>query len=100
MTDAGSVSYRRRKSVGVLHLNGIVDIFEAVELHAAARAALEDAQAATVRLDLEKVERMDASAVQILIALGSALAAQGRTLGPTKIAPAPESLLARIGIVL
>jgi len=94
------VSYRRQKSTGVLHLSGIVDIFEATTLHEAARTALEDDKANSLRLDLTHVERLDISALQILLALKAGVIAQGRSFGVTRLAPAPETLLARLGIAL
>jgi anti-anti-sigma regulatory factor len=98
--EGNDVTYRRRKSIGVLQLTGIVDIFEAADLHVAARRALEDSQAATVRLDMAQVKRMDASAAQILLVLKAAIISQGREFGVAAIAPETEAALSRLGIVL
>jgi anti-anti-sigma regulatory factor len=60
-----------------LVLQGIVDVFEARELHALALAAVDAGGEVTVRM--EKVERLDSSAIQILLALGQTLKAEGRS---------------------
>lgn len=59
-----------------LVLQGIVDIFEAKELHALALAAVDAGGEVTVKM--EEVERLDSSAIQILVALGQTLKTEGR----------------------
>ena len=67
-----------RKEEGChLVLQGVVDIFEAGELHTLARAAMDAGGEVTVKL--EEVERLDSSAIQILLALGQMLKAEGRS---------------------
>jgi len=60
-----------------LVLEGIVDVFEARELHALALAAVDAGGEVTVRMEM--VERLDSSAIQILLALGQTLKAEGRS---------------------
>lgn len=52
-----------------MRLRGIVDIFRATALLESARKALSDDKAASIRLDMADVERMDVSAAQNLLAL-------------------------------
>jgi len=67
-----------RKEEGChLVLQGVVDVFEARELHALAQAAMDAGGEVTVRF--EEVERLDSSAIQILLALGQTLKAEGRS---------------------
>lgn len=61
----------------VLALSGIVDIFDAATLHAAAVEAA-DGAAGGVVTRLGSVEACDTSATQVLLALRRALAADGR----------------------
>jgi anti-anti-sigma regulatory factor len=77
-SEQSCVRYRRRGSIGTLTLRGVVDIFEAIALHGSARRILQDSRAASVRLDCSQVERLDLSAIQILLALRRDLTASGR----------------------
>ncbi|BDI30601.1 hypothetical protein CCAX7_26520 [Capsulimonas corticalis] len=75
-----SVAYRRRGAVGALTLHGAIDMFEAAAFHETARKALEDTQAAAIRVEMSDVERLDISSFQILSALRRDAAAAGRTV--------------------
>lgn len=60
-----------------LVLQGVVDVFEARELHQAAVAALNAGGEVTV--NLAEVTRLDTSAIQILLALCQGLQVEGRS---------------------
>jgi anti-anti-sigma factor len=61
-----------------LELRGDVNVFLASQLHEEAVRLAESGQ--DVLVDCEQVESVDASALQILVALQEALAAHGRTV--------------------
>ncbi len=81
----------------VLGLSGVVDVGEASVLHAAAREAERDAPRAVV-VRLEKVDGLDTSAIQILLALERALATSGRVLRLESPPPAVAELWRRAGL--
>lgn len=60
-----------------LALQGVVDIFEARELHRMALGALQAPGGVVV--SLEEVTRVDTAATQVLLALKRALSSQGKT---------------------
>src|SRR5689334_4626355 len=94
------IYYRRRGNTGHLHLSVVVDIFEAAALREVALRALADHKAATVQVDLSAVERLDMSALQILLVLRRELEAADRTFRTKSIAPALVSDLERNGLTL
>lgn len=63
-----------------LHLTGVVDIFDAAGLHAAARQMCEPGSAARATLRLAEATALDTSVVQILIALRRERERQGGEL--------------------
>jgi anti-anti-sigma factor len=79
-----------------LVLQGVVDIFEARELHQQAMAAL--GAGGEVTLDLEEVDRLDSSAIQILVALRQSLAAGGRSLRLEGIPPSVHDTWRLLGL--
>lgn len=72
--DVGQASDGRQE----LHLHGEVNIFAASQLHQEAVRLVESGQ--DVRVCCEHVDSLDASALQILVALSNALASQGKAL--------------------
>jgi anti-anti-sigma factor len=62
-----------------LQLSGVVDIFDASALHAAAREVVASNTTGVV-VTLGDVEAVDTAATQVLLALKRALAADGRRL--------------------
>ncbi len=70
--------YQRRGTRGTIVLGESADIFEAGELLTTARRAVSDPKAAEVYVDLALTERIDLSAIQILLALRADLVAVGR----------------------
>ncbi len=99
-SETSGVQYRRQKTTGILTLTGIVDIFEAASLHASAMNALTDTKATTVRLDLTHAERLDLTALQILLTLRAALEESGRTLTVSEMPASLETATNRVGIRL
>jgi anti-anti-sigma regulatory factor len=95
-----NMNYRRRGTSGTLKLRGIVDIFEAGVLHTTALSALHDEKATTVRVDLTEVERLDVSALQILLALKQSIEASGRTFSAETSSEAVLKQFHRIGVTL
>ena len=95
-----AAAYRRRGAQGTLSLRGIVDIFEAGALHAAARQAASDSRAETIRVNLAEVERLDLSAVQILAALRMKTEQNGRAWIAENIPASVEGMLGRVNITL
>jgi anti-anti-sigma factor len=81
----------------ILRLSGVVDVAEADMLLAAAREAARVAPLAVV-VHLQKVDRLDTSATQILLALQGALAAGGRVLRIESTPPAVAELWRRAGL--
>jgi anti-anti-sigma factor len=81
----------------ILRLSGVVDVAEANALLRAAREAARGAPLAVV-VDLQKVDRLDTSATQILLALRGALAASGRVLRIESTPPAVAQLWRRAGL--
>jgi len=81
------MGFRMDRQSGRCHLalHGVVDVSEARELHEQALAALGTGDEVIVRLD--EVERLDTSALQILVALAQGLKAEGRRLAITGIPP-------------
>lgn len=71
--------YSRRGGTGTVHLRGVIDIFEARQLHTLALQAFQDARAQKIRVNMSSVERLDISALQILLALKQDLQAEGRS---------------------
>jgi len=81
----------------ILRLSGVVDVAEASALLRAAREAARGAPLAVV-VDLQKVDRLDTSATQILLALRVALAASGRVLRIESTPPTVAELWRRAGL--
>ena len=73
-----TVSYHRRHGEGALTLRGSVDIFEAAMLHTAVQRASSDHKAAAICVDYTGAERLDISAIQLLLALRRDVKATGR----------------------
>jgi anti-anti-sigma factor len=84
-----TVSLAREGDGSTLHLRGSVDVRSAADLHRAALALSEGD--GDLRVCLTQASRLDASALQILIALADVLSRQGRDL---RIVEVPESLAA------
>lgn len=94
------LSYRRQGGLGTLQLRGVVDIFEAAEFYELAKRACQDTKAQSIRVNLAQVERLDISALQILIALRRDIEASGRALAIADV-PAPlAQVWAKAGIPL
>ena len=91
-----AAQYKQQDAEGILVLHGVVDIFEAQAVHAAASEALADYKAAVVRLDSANAQRLDLSALQILSALRRDLEAASRHLHVA----GPEAAAARAGLCL
>ena len=72
-------TYERREREGTLTLAGAVDVFEAALVHAAVQTASDDLQAIAIYVDLAGVERLDLSAIQLLLALRREVQASGRS---------------------
>lgn len=79
-----------------LVFEGVVDIFEARELHQKAVAALGVQENVTIRM--ENLERHDTSAIQILLALSRALRTEGRTLHLDGLPPVARDALQVMGL--
>ena len=73
-----NISYRRQGETGTLTISGVVDIFEAAALHSEAKRALADDKAVSIRIAADGAERIDMSAMQILLALRNGVEAGGR----------------------
>ena len=86
-TSSPVVQYRRRGASGTLSLGGIVDIFEAQSVHAAALAAWKDAKASSLKIDLSQLEQVDIAILQILENLRHCL---DRDQRPFQIIAAPS----------
>src|SRR5215510_3083648 len=82
-----------------LKLGGRVDIFEAVELHAAARDAAERGRGGVV-LNVHEVTALDTACTQVLVALRRALAVDGRTLRIEGLTAPVEAAWQRLGVEL
>ncbi len=96
--DSKSVSYRRQRAKGLLKLGAAVDIFEASNLHATARLAFQDEKATTVCIDLSHLEKLDLTAIQILLALRNDLRASGRAFESEGMSPEIKERLDKLGI--
>jgi anti-anti-sigma regulatory factor len=94
-----NITYQRRKQGGALTLTGVVDIFEAESLHAAAARALKDLKTDALTIDLARLERLDVAALQILLALRSDFCATGRRISFCNTPAAVEATLAGVGIL-
>ncbi len=90
-----AAQYERQGEEGILALHGAVDIFEAQAVHAAALETLAD-HAVTVRLDSADAQRLDLSALQVLVALRRDLEAASRSLHVSGL----EAAAARAGLSL
>ena len=69
----------REEAEWTLQLRGVIDVFDALELHAVALEALEHGPA-TVCVALAGATGVDTTATQILLALQRGLAERGRSL--------------------
>ncbi len=98
--EQNGVAYRRNGSCGTLKFEGVVDIFEAAALHAAAQRALGDAKATTLRAELARAESLDISAWQIMLALRRDVEASGRTFRVEGMGTPLEEAAARLGLTL
>lgn len=72
----------------VLVLQGVIDLFSVDELYQAAHALLERDE--DLSLDWEKAERLDTSALQILLALKNGLHEKGRKMQLSTLTPGLE----------
>ena len=88
-----SVTYRRQGKRGVLTLSGVIDIFEAANLHAVGLKALNDKRAETLCIHLEQVTRLDLSAIQLLMALRRDSEQAGQAC---EVIAAPETVTASL----
>lgn len=79
-----------------LLLEGVVDVFEARELHRKAVTAL--SVQGNVTVSMETLERLDTSAIQILLALSRALRTDGRTLHLNGLPPIARDALRVVGL--
>lgn len=95
-----NIAYRRKGTQGTLRLKGVVDIFEASTLLATAQRALRDSQAKSLTLDMSEVERLDLSAVQILLTLKRDFTAQGHTFDTTGSTESVTRTLSLLGVNL
>lgn len=80
----------------VLVLRGRVDVSEARVLHEVALALAPCSSGVTV--DCADVERLDAAAVQVLLALRTRLVAAGATLRCAHVLPTVEAILRLAGV--
>jgi len=80
-----------------LELEGIVDISRADDLHAQARAMVLQSGNVTVRC--AKLERVDVSGAQVLIALRRRLRGEGRDFYVADVPPNVLASLAQAGLV-
>lgn len=95
-----AVSYRRTRRGGTIRLQGAIDIHHAADFHAAAICALKDDQAQNISIQASSVERMDASAVQIIAALRTAAGACEKTVEMTGQSDEVTQSLRQVGIAL
>lgn len=79
----------------VLVLQGVVELFAVDELYQAAHALLERGE--DVSLDWAKAERLDASALQILLTLKKGLDEKGKKIQMSTLSPQLEKHLALAG---
>jgi anti-anti-sigma regulatory factor len=86
----------KREEEWALMLSGVVDIFDATALHAAAVEAA--SSPAAVVAGLGAVEALDTATTQVLLALGRALASSGRTLRLQGTPPAVHAFWAQAGL--
>lgn len=88
------VTYKRQGDRGTLTLSGVIDIFEAKTLYDTACHALNDTKAKRIQVNLTQSERLDVSALQILLALRRDVTRVGRTFAwselPANLAAAFE----------
>lgn len=91
--------YRRRNTVGVLKLRGVLDIFEASALHSEAKTALSDAGADSFEIDYSEVERMDLTSYQVLRAFRKGCEGIGKEVIASPI-PANLAPLESLGLAL
>jgi anti-anti-sigma regulatory factor len=91
-----SIRLSRSPSEAILTLGGIVDINSVAEVqHTAIEAAL---SGTSVRLDWSAVERVDASVLQVLMALRADMARQGKTFETSEIGPGLRDYLHTAGL--
>ena len=95
-----TVTYQRRQEEGTLTLRGCVDIFEAGALHAAVQRALRDSKASAICVNLAEVERLDVSAIQLLLALRREVEAAGRIFLLRECASTKTQPFALLGVAL
>ncbi len=92
--------YKRQGAKGKLTLGATLDVAEAALLHAASLQALQDAKAETVTVDASKLEALDLSSIQILMALRNAVSAENREFVTTGLSPTLRNSLDSVGISL
>ncbi|HLK56841.1 MAG TPA: STAS domain-containing protein [Chthonomonadaceae bacterium] len=90
--------YRRKQHTGTLRLGKVMDIFEAQPLLESSRKALNDTQATQVVVEGSQTERLDLSALQILLALQRDLKATDRSFRLEGLAENLTTALAAKGI--
>lgn len=79
-----------------LKLTGDLTVFSATEMHRTAVQLVEQGQ--DLAVDCDGVDSVDCAAVQILLALKEALAAQGKSLQFTRLSDAVRNSLALSGL--
>lgn len=80
----------------ILQLHGTIDIFVAADLHARAKPLA--AMGKDVHVSCALTDRLDTSAVQILLALQTELHIQGNRLVMTEVPPSVEKWIAYGGL--
>ncbi len=95
-TNSKIAQYRRTGNSGMLKLSGIVDIFEAETILALAKKSISDEKTNTIQIDLEHIEKIDISAIQILCTLKHECEKSGKVhkfvWGANKLCSGVESL--------
>lgn len=100
MNNDACVNFRRRGCDGTLKLRGIIDIFEASALHTTVLRIMHDNKITNVHLNLAETERLDISAVQILLAFKAASMSTGRGFQTISPSETVSQQLSRIGVAL
>ena len=93
---AATIRIGEREGKGALFLEGAVDILFAADLRQAALTLAENG--ADVALCCERLERLDTSTLQILVALKKELEQKGRSLQVTELPAEPGRSVGLAGL--
>ncbi len=93
-------AYHRSGVNGILKLTGVVDIFEAGVLLEAVRKSISDEKAKNIQVDMQNVERVDISTIQVLYRLKMECKTKSRKCEFMQMSQKISSELEQIGISL